>query len=345
MVQEGIGAETDFRDVGRGHGHAAADRQEAEPAGKEQHARGSQAQTHPFARKEANHAVIDPCHHPGREHEQEHLAHRLPRADAGQRPLRIGEVDQDRGVDAETPVAVERKIDGEDGRREERHDEEVAPEHAAPHPVGQRHPQRREGREQRQRRDIARHGHVEREAVPQHEQPLRQRGLGGLRSVKEQEYGLLQRHQERRGRKYGKEEQQSSLHFGSLLCNRYSRRLRAGGEVRQHPRITCDVGSGAFGFGPETRRHHCGQGLRQRTRIICDVGSGAVVFSPGLRSALRSAQRKQPFFNTAPAHRDTRRSARPRAARKTALRGLPPRTCVRTQAAGPHSPDRQIFSP
>ncbi len=98
-------------------------------------------------------------------------------------------------------------------------------------------------------------------------------------------------------------------------------------------------------------RKHAGiiadRGVRQRTQIICDVGSGAVVFSPGLRSALRSAQRKRPFFNAASAHRDTRRSTRPRAARKTKNRpsraAAPdrrPNASRRAASAGPHPTGR-----
>ena len=84
--------------------------------------------------------------------------------------------------------------------------------------------------------------------------------------------------------------------------------------------------------------------------LAATLARGLSVSRPGtpeLRPALRSAQRKRPFFNAASAYRDTRRSARPRAARKTKNRpsraAAPdrrPNASRPAASARPHQPGR-----
>lgn len=214
LVEEHLGAEGHLRDVGHRGADPSADGQEVEAAEQKQHEAPHPAQRDASRREEEppHQQAVEPDEQRRAGGEEERLADAHPPVDVGQHLLRGVEVHQRRAVEAEAPVFVEGQVDGEDRPRNQRHHPEVEAEDAPPRAVGEGDPEREEREQQRQGGDVARHGHVEREAVPDDPAPVAEAVTGRLGGVVEEEYGFLERHHQGGGAEGGKGEQESLLH-------------------------------------------------------------------------------------------------------------------------------------
>ena len=85
--------------------------------------------------------MINPDHPRGISRRQQRLSHPEPEIDARHRLLGIGEVDQDRRINAKPPMLVQRDIDGEDHGRRHGDQHEPGRQHTPPHLFGQAEPQ------------------------------------------------------------------------------------------------------------------------------------------------------------------------------------------------------------
>ena len=214
MVQEEHRAEVDLRDVGHRGARTAADRQKVETREHDHDQRteeGAEA-SDGFAVEEPQHAAVAPDHRRGIEGEEQQLPHAEPEIDARHRLPGIGQVDQDRRIEAEAPMFIKGDIHGEDRRRDQRDEDEVARQDTPPEALRQPHPQREQRYEQRHDRHVARDGHVERQPVPEDTAPAAESRFGGFGGVVGQKNGFLHGHHHDGGGKNDQYEQQLSLH-------------------------------------------------------------------------------------------------------------------------------------
>ena len=168
VVQKLRRTEIDLRDIGHRSPRAAADGQKIE-SGEHHDGKAAQRSDPPADRpavENAEDAAVNPDHPRGISRRQQRLPHPEPEIDARHRLLGVGEVDQDRRINAKPPMLVQRDIDGEDHGRRHGDQHEPGRQHTPPHLFGQAEPQRKQCHKDRQRGDIARDGHVERQAVP-----------------------------------------------------------------------------------------------------------------------------------------------------------------------------------
>ena len=215
MVEEHLGAEIDLRHVGHRSPRTAADRQEVAPGQQQEEQR--RGQSAPRAARlpveEPQHPAVEPHHRRRIYASQQGLPHAQRPIDARHRLLRIGQIDQNRGIEPEPPMLVQGDIHGENDGRQKRDEDEIARHHPPPKAFGEAHPARQQGQKQRQRRHIPRHRRIERQSVPDHGAPAAETRAGRLRGVPRQKDGLLHRHRKKGRAENGKNERNFSFHL------------------------------------------------------------------------------------------------------------------------------------
>ena len=211
VVQKLRRTEIDLRDIGHRSPRAAADGQEIE-SGEHHDGETAQRSDRP-AVEDAENTAVSPDHPRGIDRRQQRLPHAQPEIDTRHRLLGIGEVDQHRRIDAEPPMLIQRDIDGENHGRRHGDQHEPNRQHTPPHLFRQAEPQREQRHKNRQRGDISRDGHVERQAVPQHVDPPAETRSGRLHGVISHEHGFLHGHHHNGRGKYGNRESEFFAHL------------------------------------------------------------------------------------------------------------------------------------
>ena len=199
MVEPLVVTEVDLARVHGRHGEASADGDEEHARGHEHHRRHRQppvGQLHAQQQTAAQeHGVEDGIEQRRIGHHEQHPAYGRPHTDAGQAVAgRRKEVEDGRGVQPETPVAIEYGIGHRDDRHQHGHEDEVAAPHAVQPP-----PQRPGGCHEEQAgqgREVTRQREVERQAVPHDPQPVGPCHVGIERRMYRHEQRFLYHKQE-----------------------------------------------------------------------------------------------------------------------------------------------------
>ena len=215
MVQKLRRAEIDLRDIGHRSPRTAPDGQKIESG--EHHYGDAAQQSDPPADsasvENTENTAVAPDHPRRIDRRQQRLPHAEPEIDTRHRLLGIGEVDQHRRIDAESPMLVQGDIDGEDHGRRHGDQHEPSRQHTPPQPLREANPQREQRHENRQHGDIPRDRKVERQAVPQHVDPPAKARSGCLHGVISHEHGFLHGHHHNGRTEHGNGESEFSAHY------------------------------------------------------------------------------------------------------------------------------------